>query len=66
MPGWSARAAEPVARNIKCPVLISAGERGWLKAERVRELHGELQAAGRDVTLKIFTARKPPRRRTRR
>jgi dienelactone hydrolase len=44
-----------VARNIKCPVLISAGERGWLKAERVRELHGELQADGRDVTLKIFS-----------
>jgi dienelactone hydrolase len=44
-----------VARNIKCPVLISTGERGWLKAERVRELHDELQAEGRDVTLKIFT-----------
>jgi dienelactone hydrolase len=44
-----------VARNIKCPVLISTGERGWLKAERVRELYGELQAAGRDVTLKIFS-----------
>ncbi len=44
-----------VARNIKCPVLISTGERGWLKAERVRELYNELQAEGRDVTLKIFT-----------
>jgi dienelactone hydrolase len=44
-----------VARNIKCPVLISTGERGWLKAERVRELYDELQAEGRDVTLKIFT-----------
>jgi dienelactone hydrolase len=44
-----------VARNIKCPVLISTGERGWLKAERVRELYDELQADGRDVTLKIFT-----------
>jgi dienelactone hydrolase len=44
-----------VARNIKCPVLISAGERGWLKAERVRELYDQLQADGRDVTLKIFS-----------
>jgi dienelactone hydrolase len=44
-----------VARNIKCPVLISAGERGWLKAERVRELFDRLRADGRDVTLKIFT-----------
>ena len=43
-----------VARNIKCPVLISAGERGWLKAERVLELYGHLKAEGRDVTLKIF------------
>jgi len=45
-----------VARNIKCPVLISAGERGWLKADRVRELYDGLKADGRDVTLKIFTS----------
>ena len=44
-----------VARNISCPVLISAGERGWLKAERVRELYGYLKAEGRDVTLKVFS-----------
>jgi dienelactone hydrolase len=44
-----------VARNIKCPVLICAGERGWLKAERVRELCGGLKRDGRDVALKIFT-----------
>jgi dienelactone hydrolase len=44
-----------VARNINCPVLISAGERGWLKPERVRELYDHLKADGRDVTLKIFT-----------
>jgi dienelactone hydrolase len=42
-------------RGIKCPVLISAGERGWLKAERIRELYEELEAEGRDVTLKVFT-----------
>jgi dienelactone hydrolase len=45
-----------VARNIKCPVLITTGERGWLKAERVRELHRQLKAGGRDVTLRIFAA----------
>jgi dienelactone hydrolase len=44
-----------VARNIKCPVLISTGERGWLKADRVRELYDRLKADGRDVTLKIFS-----------
>src|SRR5436305_3283458 len=43
-----------VARNINCPVLITAGERGWLKAERVRELYRQIEAGGRDVTLKIF------------
>ncbi len=45
-----------VARNIRCPVLIPAGERGWLKAERVRELYEGLHAGRRDVTLKIFKA----------
>ena len=44
------------ARNIRCPVLIPAGERGWLKAERVQELYEALRAARRDVTLKIFKA----------
>jgi dienelactone hydrolase len=43
-----------VARNIQCPVLITTGEFGWLKAERVRELYRQLEASGRDVTLKIF------------
>jgi dienelactone hydrolase len=44
------------ARNIKCPVLIAAGEHGWLRAQRIRELVQPLQSEGRDVTLKIFTA----------
>ncbi len=49
-------AVSRVARNIKCPVLISTGERGWLKADRVRELYDGLKADRRDVTLKIFTS----------
>jgi hypothetical protein len=44
-----------VARNIKCPVLIAAGERGWLPADRASELYDGPNAIGRDVTLKIFT-----------
>lgn len=44
------------ARNIKCPVLITAGECGWLTAGRVRELYGGLKAEGRDVSLKIFSS----------
>jgi dienelactone hydrolase len=44
------------SRNIRCPVLIPAGERGWLKAERVRRLYEVLRTERRDVTLKIFKA----------
>jgi len=43
------------ARNIKCPVLIPAGEPGWLEPARVTELYEQLKADGRDVTLKLFT-----------
>jgi dienelactone hydrolase len=49
-------AVSRAARNIKCPVLIAAGERGWLKAGRVRELYEGLRGDGRDVTLKIFAS----------
>lgn len=56
--GHSDAAPSPsrAARNIHCPVLIAAGERGWLKAERVRELYEGLSNGRRDVTLKIFAA----------
>jgi pimeloyl-ACP methyl ester carboxylesterase len=43
-----------VARNIKCPVLIAAGESGGLEPDRVRQLYERLRASGGDVTLKIF------------
>lgn len=52
----SAPSLSRAARNIHCPVLIPAGERGWLKAERVRELYEGLSNGRRDVTLKIFAA----------
>ena len=42
-------------RGIKCPILITAGEAGWLDAARVRELSEEIRSAGADVTLKIFS-----------
>jgi len=45
-----------VARNIKCPVLISMGERGWLTVGPVQGFYDQLRADGRDVTLKVFTA----------
>jgi dienelactone hydrolase len=50
------RAFSKVGRNIKCPVLISTGEQGWLKAECVRDMVEGLRAEGCDVMLKIFTA----------
>jgi dienelactone hydrolase len=50
------RAFGRVGRGIKCPVLISAGEQGWLEAERVRDMVDDLKAEGCDITLKIFTA----------
>jgi dienelactone hydrolase len=50
------RAFSKVGRNIKCPVLISTGEQGWLKAECVRDMVDDLKAEGCDVMLKIFTA----------
>jgi dienelactone hydrolase len=45
-----------LARNIKCPVLTTAGERGWLAADRVRQLHDALSGDSQNLTLKIFTA----------
>jgi hypothetical protein len=45
-----------VLRRMNCPLLITAGERGWLRAERVVELTDQLRAdnPGVDVTLKMF------------
>ena len=43
-----------IARNLKCPILITIGELGWLEAERVNVLFEQIKANQRDVTLKIF------------
>jgi len=45
-----------VARNIECPLLITLGERGWLKADRASEFVNRLRSSGRDVTFKVFTS----------
>ncbi len=50
------RAFSKVGRHIKCPVLISTGEQGWLEAGRIRDMVDDLKAEGCDMTLKIFTA----------
>jgi len=53
-PSEAAPSLSRAARNIRCPVLIPVGERGWLKAERVRELYDGVRSGDREVTLKIF------------
>lgn len=47
--------SHPIARRIACPVLITIGEQGWLRADDVSRLVGQLIADGRDITLKVFT-----------
>lgn len=49
------REAGMIARNIACPVLITLGQHGWLKVDRVRQLVRQLRTCGLDVTLKVFT-----------
>lgn len=43
-------------RTVRCPLLITLGERGWLQAERVEEFVKLLLSDGRDVTFKLFTS----------
>ncbi|MGE0285692.1 MAG: alpha/beta hydrolase family protein [Bradyrhizobium sp.] len=45
-----------VARNIECPLLITLGERGWLKAEQAEEFVDRMRSDGRDVSLRLFTS----------
>lgn len=44
-----------IARNLKCPILITIGEHGWLEPERVNVLIEQLKTDQQDITLKIFT-----------
>jgi dienelactone hydrolase len=48
-------ACSSIARNLKCPTLITMGEHGWLEAEHVNVLFEQLRTNQRDITLKIFT-----------
>jgi dienelactone hydrolase len=40
--------------SIKCPVLITIGEHGWLEADHVSGLFGQIKSDQPDATLKIF------------
>jgi dienelactone hydrolase len=45
-----------IAGNIDCPVLITLGDDGWLKPDRVRQMIQQSQWSGQDITLKVFTS----------
>jgi dienelactone hydrolase len=43
-----------IARTLKCPVLVTVGEHGWLEADRVTDLVDRLKIDRQDISLKIF------------
>ena len=45
-----------MASGANCPVLITLGEDGWLKADRARQLVRNSQLGSSGVKLKVFTA----------
>ncbi|TQF28136.1 dienelactone hydrolase [Bradyrhizobium sp. UNPF46] len=45
-----------MASSADCPVLITLGEDGWLKADRARQLVQSSRHGASDVMLKVFTA----------
>jgi dienelactone hydrolase len=45
-----------MASSVDCPVLITLGEDGWLKADRARQIVQTSGVSSSDVMLKVFTA----------
>src|SRR5258705_1157088 len=43
-----------LAQTLKCPVLVTMGENGWLEADRVFDLIKQLRSNRQDISLKIF------------
>jgi dienelactone hydrolase len=43
-----------LAQTLKCPVLVTVGENGWLEADRVFDLVNQLRTDRQDISLKIF------------
>ena len=43
-----------IARYIKCPVLVTLGEHGWLEKDHVTMLFEQIRDHHRDIQLKIF------------
>ena len=45
-----------MASSADCPVLITLGEDGWLKADRARQIVQKSRLGSSDIMLKVFTA----------
>lgn len=45
-----------MASSADCPVLITLGEDGWLKADRARQIVQKSRLGSSDIVLKVFTA----------
>ena len=45
-----------MASSADCPVLITLGEDGWLKADRARQIVAKSRPGSSDVLLKVFSA----------
>jgi hypothetical protein len=43
-----------LAQTLKCPVLVTVGENGWLDVDRVSDLINRLRKNRHDISLKIF------------
>ena len=42
--------------KVRCPTLVTFGERDWLDIGHVTDVCRELRESGADVTLKVFSA----------
>ncbi|MDB5604516.1 MAG: hypothetical protein JWP25_1416 [Bradyrhizobium sp.] len=45
-----------IAKRIRCPILVTLGERDWLETNYAVEFYSYLKEAGIDISLKIFLA----------
>jgi pimeloyl-ACP methyl ester carboxylesterase len=45
-----------IVRQLRCPVLVTVGEHGWLEADQVTELFEQVRGNHPDISLKFFRA----------
>jgi dienelactone hydrolase len=43
-----------ITRQLRCPVLVTFGEHGWLEADQVTELFEQVRGTHPDISLKFF------------